>query len=77
MSQKINDTFDECFWGEYLESQGSRLPQLPDVERITPRVVRVLAGNPGGVSPLLYKINSMTWLLMATYSSNCRVPTRT
>ncbi|ODM19152.1 hypothetical protein SI65_05769 [Aspergillus cristatus] len=48
MSRKINDTFDACFWEEYLESQGSRLPPLPDVERITPRVVRVLAGNPGG-----------------------------
>lgn len=77
MSQKINDTFDECFWGEYLESQGSRLPSLPDTERITPRVVRVLAGNPGGVSLLLYTIGSMTWLLMAMHSSNCRVPTRT
>jgi hydrolase len=39
--------FDESFWQEYLAGQESLLPALPDVQDVSDRVVRILAGNPG------------------------------
>ncbi|KAF1821312.1 metallo-beta-lactamase superfamily protein [Dissoconium aciculare CBS 342.82] len=34
-------------WDEYLTGQAAMLPELPDVEQITPRVARILGANPG------------------------------
>ncbi|KAL4980817.1 Metallo-hydrolase/oxidoreductase [Aspergillus desertorum] len=39
--------FDESFWQDYLAEQEAQLPALPDVESLSKRVVRILAGNPG------------------------------
>jgi hydrolase len=39
--------FDESYWQEYLAGQESQLPSLPDVQDVSSRVIRVLAGNPG------------------------------
>ncbi|KAJ6443397.1 metallo-beta-lactamase domain protein [Purpureocillium lavendulum] len=39
--------FDESYWQEYLAGQESQLPVLPDVQDVSSRVIRVLAGNPG------------------------------
>jgi hypothetical protein len=39
--------FDESFWQDYLAEQEVQLPALPDVETLSNRVVRILAGNPG------------------------------
>ena len=50
MAQKINSTFDNCTWKDYLASQQSRLVPLPDIEHVSSRVIRILAGNPGEVN---------------------------
>ncbi|KAL4861821.1 beta-lactamase-like protein [Aspergillus spectabilis] len=44
MATKI--TFAESFWQAYLAGQEAQLPALADVEEISDRVVRILAGNP-------------------------------
>lgn len=41
--------FNENFWKEYLSGQGSTLPRLEDVCKVTDRVVRILGGNPGSM----------------------------
>lgn len=41
--------FNENFWKEYLSGQGSTLPRLQDVCKVTDRVMRVLGGNPGSM----------------------------
>ncbi|KAI8625047.1 beta-lactamase-like protein [Xylariaceae sp. FL1651] len=45
--RQINKTLNICAFEDYLESQQSRLPELPDVEQINPRVLRVLGQNAG------------------------------
>ncbi|KAL8925680.1 MAG: hypothetical protein Q9208_003363 [Pyrenodesmia sp. 3 TL-2023] len=45
--RQINKSFNACAFDEYLSSQTTHLPSLPDTERISPRVIRVLGGNPG------------------------------
>ncbi|KAL8979494.1 MAG: hypothetical protein Q9205_005179 [Flavoplaca limonia] len=45
--RQINKNFNACAFDDYLSSQTSHLPSLPNTERISPRVVRVLGGNPG------------------------------
>jgi hydrolase len=39
--------FDESYWEEYLSGQEASLPALPAVTQLSPRVTRLLAGNPG------------------------------
>lgn len=48
--RQINKTFNICAFDEYLEAQLSSLPELADVEQISPRVIRVLGQNAGKVS---------------------------
>ncbi|KEY63882.1 hypothetical protein S7711_10129 [Stachybotrys chartarum IBT 7711] len=38
---------NENIWGDYLEAQHGRLDPLPDVERLTSRVTRIMGGNSG------------------------------
>ncbi|KAI4272914.1 MAG: hypothetical protein L6R38_006481 [Xanthoria sp. 2 TBL-2021] len=45
--RQINKNFNACAFDDYLSSQTSHLPSLPNTERISPRVIRVLGGNPG------------------------------
>nr|A0A411PQM3.1 RecName: Full=Atrochrysone carboxyl ACP thioesterase AgnL7; Short=ACTE; AltName: Full=Agnestins biosynthesis cluster protein L7 [Paecilomyces divaricatus]QBG38881.1 hydrolase [Paecilomyces divaricatus] len=45
--QQINKTLNACAFDDYLATQHARLPPLPDVEQISPRVVRVLGQNAG------------------------------
>ncbi|KAK5633979.1 hypothetical protein RRF57_009693 [Xylaria bambusicola] len=48
--RQINKTLNICAFEDYLESQQSNLPELPDVEQISPRVLRILGQNAGKVS---------------------------
>ncbi|KAI1197710.1 hydroxyacylglutathione hydrolase [Nemania serpens] len=45
--QQINKALNICVFEEYLEEQLKKLPELQDVEQITPRVMRILGQNPG------------------------------
>lgn len=48
--KQINKALNVCASDDYLEAQQSRLPQLPNIEQISPRVLRILGQNPGKVS---------------------------
>ncbi|KAH8589379.1 beta-lactamase-like protein [Bisporella sp. PMI_857] len=45
--RQINKTLNICAFEDYLEGQLSTLPDIPDVEQISPRVLRVLGQNAG------------------------------
>ncbi|KAG6358777.1 hypothetical protein INS49_012296 [Diaporthe citri] len=45
--RQINKALNICAFEDYLESQQTRLPELLDVEQLSPRVIRVLGQNPG------------------------------
>ena len=47
---QINKSLNADAFDEYLSTQQSQLPFLPDVARISPLVTRVLGFNPGKVS---------------------------
>lgn len=47
--KQINKTLNVCMFEDYLATQQAQLPQLPDVEQITPRVIRILGQNAGKV----------------------------
>jgi len=39
--------FDEGFWHDYLSGQKAQLPVLGHIDDVSPRIIRVNAGNPG------------------------------
>lgn len=47
--RQINKSLNICAFDEYLKGQTANLPQLADVEQLTPRVLRILGQNPGKV----------------------------
>ena len=48
--RQINKALNICAFEDYLEAQTSNLPEIADVEQISPRVLRVLGQNAGKVS---------------------------
>ena len=52
--RQINKTLNICAFEDFLEVQHSRLPEIADVEQISPRVIRVLGQNAGKVLVLLH-----------------------
>lgn len=57
--RQINKTLNACAFEEYLSTQQAKIPQLEDVEKISPRVIRVLGQNAGKVSDL--RIPLLAW----------------
>ncbi|KAI9739231.1 MAG: hypothetical protein M1834_007444 [Cirrosporium novae-zelandiae] len=45
--RQINKSLNACAFEDYLSTQQAYLPSLAIVENVSPRVVRVLGGNPG------------------------------
>ncbi|KAL6232653.1 hypothetical protein BDW75DRAFT_247060 [Aspergillus navahoensis] len=45
--KQINKTLNICAFEDYLSAQLKHLPQLADVEQLSPRVIRVLGQNAG------------------------------
>ncbi|KAF2648484.1 putative metallo-beta-lactamase domain protein [Lophiostoma macrostomum CBS 122681] len=45
--KQINKTLNVCAFEDYLDAQQAHLPELKDVEQVSPRVLRVLGQNPG------------------------------
>jgi hypothetical protein len=52
--RQINKSLNICAFEDYLQGQAALLPDLADVEQLTPRVLRVLGQNPGKVSPMSF-----------------------
>ena len=56
--RQINKSLNICAFDDYLNGQTARLPQLKNVEQLTPKVLRILGQNPGKASaPLCPKPN--------------------
>ena len=65
--RQINKALNICAFEDYLDVQQSRLPEIPDVEQISPRVLRVLGQNAG-------KVPTRTTLTPYTYSQSPTQP---
>lgn len=50
--RQINKSLNIGAFEDYLKGQTASLPVLPDIEQLTPRVLRILGQNPGKVSCL-------------------------
>lgn len=58
--RQINKSLNICAFDEFLNGQFAHLPQLPDVEQMTPRVLRILGQNPG-------KVNYVLWITIGRH----------
>jgi hypothetical protein len=47
--RQINKALNICAFEDYLSAQQAGLPELQDVEQVSPRVLRVLGQNAGQV----------------------------
>lgn len=47
--RQINKSLNICAFEDYLDAQTKSLPELLDVEQLTPRCLRILGQNPGKV----------------------------
>ena len=58
--QKINKLLKADAFADYLAMQQASLPELPNVERLSERVTRILGFNPGKVTSMahLFKASS-------------------
>lgn len=54
--RQINKSLNIGAFDDYLKGQTARLPELANVEQLTPRVVRILGQNPGKVSCELFQV---------------------
>ena len=61
--RQINKSLNICAFDDYLRGQTARLPQLANVEQLTPQVLRVLGQNPGKVIASLCSIAMLSSLL--------------
>ena len=62
--RQINKSLNICAFDDYLRGQTARLPQLANVEQLTPQVLRVLGQNPGKVIASLCSIPVLSSLLV-------------
>lgn len=54
MAVATNNYPDITAFGDYIDAQTRLLPELPEVEVLTPRIIRVMGCNPGRVSLLSF-----------------------
>ena len=50
--RQINKSLNICAFDDYLRSQTAHLPCVPNVEQLTPRVLRILGQNSGKVNTI-------------------------
>jgi len=73
--RQINKSLNICAFYDYLEGQTARLPQLANVEQLTPNVLRILGQNPGKVNSLLLPTSLIEiWLLILLCNSRSKGP---
>lgn len=59
-------------FAKYMGGEIRSLPELPDVESLSPRILRVLGGNPGVVSLIsLIPFAHITYILEAYNCCRC------
>lgn len=68
--RQINKTLNACAFEDYLSSQQKHLPNLEEVERLSPRVIRLLGQNAGKVTISPHLPNNPSLLALARLPSD-------